>query len=460
MRRLILFALFVIPVGCTVGPNYKRPIVSVPDSYRQPYSPTSSQAAQSLGDEKWWDVFQDADLQQLIRTALENNYDLRIAASRVLQARAQLGITRAGQFPSVSADASIIKQRATSPQLGSDQTANGQVTVSASWDLDFWGKYRRATEEARATVLAFEWAQKEVLSTLVADVAIDYFQLRALDSQLEISKRTLSARRESLQMTQKLEQAGIDSMTDVREAEQLVYIAAAEVADLERQVTQQENAISTLLGRNPGDVPRGLALTQQPHAPEVPVGLPSSLLERRPDIRQAEENLVAANAQIGVARSAFFPSISLTGDGGFQSSALASLFTGPAKIWSLAASVIQPVFQGGRLRSNLRLAEAEHEQMLLTYQQTIQGAFQDVSDGLVAYQKNREFRIQEEHLFESAGDAARLSQIRFRAGTASYLEVLTNETTAFSAELNLAQARANELIALADLYRALGGGWQ
>jgi multidrug efflux system outer membrane protein len=460
MRRLILTALFIIPTGCTVGPNYMRPIVSVPDSYRQPYSPTPSQQAESLGDEKWWDVFQDADLQQLIRTAIENNYDVRIAASRVLQARAQLGITRAGQFPSVNAGADIIKQRAKSQQSGSVQTADGQLMVSASWDLDFWGKYRRSTEEARATVLAFEWAQKEVLSTLVADVAIAYFQLRALDSQLEISKRTLSARNESLQLTQKLEHAGIDSMTDVREAEQLVYIAAAEVADLERQVTQQENAISILLGRNPGDVARGLTLTQQPHAPNVPVGLPSSLLERRPDIRQSEENLVAANAQIGVARAAFFPSISLTGDGGFQSSALASLFTGPAKIWSLAASLIQPVFQGGRLRNNLRLAEAQHEEMLLTYQQTIQGAFRDVSDGLVAYQKNREFRIQQEGLYGSATDAARLSQIRFRAGAASYLEVLTNETTAFSAELDLAQARANELIALADLYRALGGGWQ
>jgi multidrug efflux system outer membrane protein len=460
MRRLILTALFIIPMGCTVGPNYTRPIVSVPDSYRQPYSATPSQQAESLGDEKWWDVFQDAGLQQLIRTALENNYDVRIAASRVLQARAQLGITSANQFPSVNAGADIIKQRAKSQQSGSVQTAYGQVMVSATWDLDFWGKYRRSTEEARATVLAFEWAQKEVLSTLVADVAIDYFQLRALDSQLEISKRTLRARNESLQLTQKLEHAGIDSMTDVREAEQLVYIAAAEVADLERQGTQQENAISILLGRNPGDVARGLTLTQQPHAPNVPVGLPSSLLERRPDIRQAEENLVAANAQIGVARAAFFPSISLTGDGGFQSSALASLVTGPAKIWSLAASLIQPVFQGGRLRNNLRLAEAQHEEMLLTYQQTIQGAFRDVSDGLVAYQKNREFRIQQEGLYGSATDAARLSQIRFRAGTASYLEVLTNETTAFSAELNLAQARANELIALADLYRALGGGWQ
>jgi multidrug efflux system outer membrane protein len=461
MRRLIVIALFVIPItGCTVGPNYKRPVVSIPESYRQPYSSTAPAQAQSLGDEKWWDVFQDPDLRPLIRTALENNYDLRIAASRVLQARAQLGITRAGQFPAVNAGAGVITQRTNTSQAGSVRTEDGQFTASASWDLDFWGKYRRATEEARATVLAYEWAQKEVISSLVADVAIDYFQLRALDSQLEISKRTLNARSESLQMTQKLEQAGIDSMIDVREAEMLVYTAAAEVADLERQVTQEENAISILLGRNPGDVPRGLALTQQPHAPEVPVGLPSSLLGRRPDIRQAEENLVAANAQIGVARAAFFPSISLTGDGGFQSSALATLFTGPARIWSFAASLIQPVFQGGRLRNNLRLAEAEHEQMLLTYQQTIQGAFRDVSDGLVAYQKDREFRIQEEHLYESAGDAAHLSQIRFRAGTASYLEVLTNESTAFSVELNLAQARANELIALANLYRALGGGWQ
>jgi multidrug efflux system outer membrane protein len=326
--------------------------------------------------------------------------------------------------------------------------------------LDFWGKYRRATESARATLLANEWAQKEVTATLVADLASAYFQLRQLDLELEISKRTLSSRQDSLELTQTLEEHGINTLLDVRQSEQLVYTAGAEVPDLERQIAQEENAISILLGNNPGEVARGLKLTEQPHAPEVPVGLPSSLLERRPDIRAAEQNLIAANARIGVARAAYFPQISLTGTAGYESSALTNLFTGPAGIWTLAGSVTQPIFQGGRLKSNVRLAEAQHEEMLLTYQQTIQGAFRDVSNALVAYRKNREFRIQQEHLVEAAQDAARLSEVRFKAGTTDYLEVLTNETNSFSAELTLAQAQGNELTALVQLYLALGGGWQ
>jgi multidrug efflux system outer membrane protein len=455
MRPLIALALFAVPIGCTVGPDYRRPNVSVPATYRQPYATTPETNATSLGDEKWWVVFQDENLRQLIRTAIENNYDLRIAATRVLQAQAQLGSTRADQFPSLSANAGISNQRGT--QVSGRSAA---ITASGSWNLDFWGRYRRATEGARATLLAFEWAQKEVMGTLVADVAANYFQLRALDDQLDIAKHTLAARQESLQLTQKLEKAGINSMTDVRESEQLVYGAGAQVASIERAITQQENAISILLGKNPGDIPRGLKLIEQPHAPEVPAGLPSSLLERRPDIRAAEQDLVASNAQIGVARAAFFPSISLTADGGVQSSALAGLFSGGAGIWSVAASLVQPIFQGGRLRNNLRFADAQREEMTLTYQQTIQGAFRDVSDALVAYQKDREFRVQQAGLYEAASDAARLSQIRFRAGTSSYLEVLTNGTAAFSADLNLAQARANELIALVELYRSLGGGWE
>jgi multidrug efflux system outer membrane protein len=284
--------------------------------------------------------------------------------------------------------------------------------------------------------------------------------LRQLDLELEISKRTLSSRRDSLQLTQTLEQHGINSLLDVRQSEQLVYTAAAEVPDLERQITQEENAISILLGRNPGDIPRGLKLTEQPHAPEVPVGLPSSLLARRPDILQAEENLIAAYAQIGVARAAYFPQISLTGTAGYQSVALTNLFSGPAGVWNVVASVSQPIFEGGRLKSNVRLAEAQRDQLVLTYQQVIQGAFRDVSNALVAYRKNREFRIQQEHLTESAQDAARLSEVRFKAGTTDYLEVLTNNTNYFSAELNLAQAEGNELIALVQLYQALGGGWE
>lgn len=248
-------------------------------------------------------------------------------------------------------------------------------------------------------------------------------------------------------------------MLDQRQTEELVYTAAAQIPDLERQIEQQENAISLLLGNNPGPVPRGLNLTEQPHAPEVPAGLPASLLERRPDIRQAEARLIAANAQIGVARAAYFPQISLTGSAGFESVALTSLFSGPAGLWSLAGSVTEPIFQGGRIKSGVRLAEAQQQEALLTYQQTIQGAFRDVSNALIAYRKNREFRIEQERLTASAQDAARLSEMRFRAGATDYLEVLTNETNHFTDELTLVQAQFNELQALVQLYQALGGGW-
>jgi outer membrane protein, multidrug efflux system len=466
--------------GCAVGPNYKRPTVDVPATYRgstpepeaTPAStpstgnqPARSEAAPkpaaSLGDEKWWEVFEDPQLQSLIRTALKNNYDVQIAATRVLQARAQLGITHADQLPTLGAGGNIASQQ--SPQIGpipAYEVTQGQLTAAAAWNLDFWGRYRRATEAARANLLANEWAQKEVTSTLVADLATAYFQLRELDLELEISKRTFDSRSQSLQLTQTLEQHGISSLLDVRQSEQLVYTAATEVPDFERQIAQQENAISVLLGNNPGDVPRGLRLTEEPHSPEVPAGLPSSLLERRPDVRAAEANLVAANAQIGVARAAYFPQISLTGAAGFESPALTNLFTGPAGIWNLAGSITQPIFQGGRLKSNVRLSQAQREQMRLSYEQTIQGAFRDVSNGLIAYRKNREFRIQQEHLLDSAQDAARLSDVRFKAGTTDYLEVLTNQTNSFNAELGLAQAQGNELIALVQLYQALGGGWQ
>jgi multidrug efflux system outer membrane protein len=414
-----------------------------------------------LGDEDWSKVFQDQELQGLIRTALQNNYDVRIAAARVLEARAQLGITRADQFPSLSGGGNITSQRSVaSGPLPAFQQTTGQLSVSASWNLDFWGRYRRATEAQRARLLAQEWAKQAVISSLVANVASGYFQLRELDLELEISKRTLASRSESLKLTAMRTEHGIDTMLDQRQAEQLVYTAAAQVPDLERQIEQQENALSILLGNDPGAIPRGMKLTEQPHAPEVPAGLPSALLERRPDVREGEQNLVAANAQIGVARAAYFPQISLTGSGGYQSSALTNLFTGPAGIWTFGGSLVQPIFEGGRLKSNVRLAEAQHQEMLLTYQQTIQGAFRDVSNALVAYRKNREFRIQEEKLTEAARDAAQLSEQRFNAGATDYLEVLTNETNYFSDELTLAQAQFNELQALVQLYQALGGGWQ
>ena len=459
--RLFLLSAALLLSGCTVGPNYKRPTVAVPGSYR---GTISDQAAQTqlaaLGDQKWWDIFQDEQLRALIRSALTQNYDSRIAAFRVLEAQAQLGITRADQFPTVGAGAGISDTRtAQSKFLPAFETSTGQVNLSAAWELDFWGKYRRATEAARANLVASEWARREVLSTLVANVASAYFQLRALDLELEISKRTLTSRQESLRLTRILADGGSTTLLDVRQAEQLVFTASAEIPVLEQQIEQQENFLSILLGQNPGDIPRGQILTEQRQPPEVPPGLPSSLLERRPDIQQAEAQLVAANAEIGVARAAYFPQISLSGAGGFQSSALTSLFTGPAGAWSFGASLTQPIFTGGRIRSQVRLAEARQQTAMLFYQQSIQGAFRGVSDALVAYHKTREFRAQEELLFRSAQDAARLSHMRYTGGVTGYLEVLTNETNAFSAELGLVQAQLSELLAVVQLYQALGGGW-
>jgi outer membrane protein, multidrug efflux system len=463
VRSLIALSLvMLLTSGCAVGPNYKRPRVDVPGTYRGAVPQEAPQpAAESLGDQKWWEVFQDKQLQDLIHTALQQNYDVRIAATRILEARAQVGIVRADQLPTISAGAQAVNERYPRVKLYPQyETSANQVDLSLAWELDFWGKYRRATESARANLLATEWARKEVIDTLVSDVASAYFQLRELDLELEISRRTLASRKNSLQLTQTLANGGATSMLDVRQAEQLVFTAAETIPDLERQIEQQENFISTLLGNNPGPIARGMKLTEQPHAPDVPAGLPSSLLERRPDIREAEAQLIAANAQIGVAKADYFPQINLTATGGYQSSALTSLFTGPAGLWSFGGSLVQPIFEGGRIRSNVRFTEARQQEAALVYQQTIQQAFRGVSDALVGYSKDREFREQQEQLTFSAQDAARLSETRYRGGATSYLEVLTNETNYFDAELGLAQAQLNELVALVRIYRNLGGGWQ
>ena len=460
-RAAIALLLTFSLSGCTVGPNYKRPSLDVPTSYRA--APTEGETGASpavLGDAKWWTVFQDEQLQNLIRVALQSNYDLRIAATRVLQAQAQLGITRADQFPSLSGGANINSTRtALSPEFPEFEETSGQLTLSASWELDFWGKYRRATEAARANLLASEWGQRAVVNTVISNVATAYFQLRALDLQLEISKQTLATRQDSLKLEVALEQNGSTSLVDVRQSEQLVYTAAETIPDVERQIQQNENLISILTGRNPGPVERGRKLTDQPHPPSIPPGLPSALIERRPDIQQAEQQLIAANAEIGVAKAAYYPEISLTGTGGFQSPALAKLFTGPAGLWNFGPTLTVPIFTAGKIRSNVKLTEAQQQQALLIYQETIQQAFRDVSDSLIAYQKNREFRVQQELLTASAQDSARLSEIRYQAGVTSYLEVLTNDTNFFAAQLNLAQAQQNELTALVQVYNALGGGW-
>jgi outer membrane protein, multidrug efflux system len=457
--KLFLPLVPILLAGCTLHPKYTRPNADIPTIYRS--ESTEDLQASSLGEAKWSEVFQDQELQGLIRTALQQNYDVRIAASRIVQARAQLGITRADQYPTISGGAAAGAQRSPQNKLQPAFELNAEeLDVSLSWVLDFWGQFRSATEAARAQLLATEWGRRAVVSTLVANVATGYFQLRELDLELEISSRTLSSRKESLQLVSTQEQHGATSMLEVRQAEQLVYTASSEIPDLQRRIQQQENSLSILLGRYAGPIPRGLTLTEQAHAPQLPSGLPSALLERRPDVVQAEQQLVAQNALIGVARAAYFPQVSLTGSGGTQSAALSGLFTGPSGIWSFAANLAQPIFNAGRIKSNVKLVEAQQQQAVLAYQQTIQESFREVSDALIGYQKTREFREQLELLTASAMDGSRLSALRYKGGATSYLEVLTSETNYFSAELSLAQARSSELLAMVQLYLALGGGWQ
>jgi len=459
-RWLIAVGLLLL-TGCTVGPKYKRPPVTVPDTYRGLAPDAGPQTAVSLGDEKWWTVFQDPQLQELVREALSQNYDLRIAAARVLQAQAVLGITRADQFPTITGGASTSNERLPATRITpAFETSPSQVNLSLFWELDFWGKFRRATEAARANLLATEWGRNAVVSSLVSNVASAYFQLLELDSQMEISRNTLRSRRESLRLVEVRAKGGATSLLDVRQSEQLVYTAAATIPDLERRIEQQENLISILLGKNPAPVTRGKSLVENAILPTVPAGLPSSLLGRRPDIQSSEQQLIAANARIGVAKAAYFPQITLTAVGGYQSSALTNLFTGPAGLWSFGGQLVQPIFTGGRIRSNVRLTEAQQQEAVLVYQQSIQQAFREVSDSLVAYRKNQEFRTQQELLTNSAQDATRLSDMRYRGGVTSYLEVLDSDTRYFDAQLTLAQARLNERLALVQLYNALGGGWQ
>ena len=447
--------------GCMIGPNYHRPGINVPDAYRgMTKEEIVNRQLDSIGQQQWWEIFQDKKLQDLIRTALAQNYDVRMAADRILEAQAQVTITSSYQIPTVTAGAGIISQRVEKTPLANPYEYGAyQVTGTVAWDLDFWGKYRRMVEASKASLLASQWARQEVITTLVAEVASAYFQLRELDMELEISKRTLKSEQESLGLTKHLADHGSASMLDVRQAEQLVYAAAEKVPDLERRIQQQENLISVLLGNNPGTIGRGWELTQQPHAPVVPAGIPSSLLERRPDIRQAEQQLIAFNAQIGAAQGAYFPDISLTATGGYQSTALSKLFSGPSGMWDIVGSLTQPIFNAGRIRAGVKFAKAQQQEALDLYRKTIQQAFREVSDALVAYRKTQEFTAQQDLLTQSAKDAARLSDLRYKGGLASYLEVLDSDTRYYSAELGDAQARLNELQALVDLYKALGGGW-
>jgi len=447
--------------GCMVGPNYHRPAVQTPTAFRDLADNPQVQAqAASYADLPWWQVFQDRQLQELIRTALKQNYDLQLATERINAGRAQVAITRSSLFPQVQGNGNF-----SGGKEGTFQTKFNfaTLTADAAFQLDFFGKLRRATEASRAELLATEDARQTVILTLVSDVASDYFALLQLDLQLQITRETVKTQEDSVKLTTLRVQHGVATKLDVLQAQQVLDTANASIPDLERLIAQEEDAISILLGNYPQGVPRGRPLVEQFLPPEVPPGLPSTLLERRPDIREAEQIMVAANAEIGVAKAQFFPQISLTGSGGGsfgRSSAFSSLMSSQLGIWSYGAQVSQPIFTGGALRGNLKLAESQHKQALIAYRQAIQQAFGDVSDALIGYEKLHQVRVRQEDTVADLQESVRLSNMRYTGGTTTYLEVLDGQRSLFNAELTLAQARGTEYQSLVQIYRALGGGWQ
>jgi outer membrane protein, multidrug efflux system len=464
MKTCAIFAAIsasTVMIGCMVGPNYHRPAVPTPGVYRDLSDDSQAQGqAASFADLHWWQVFQDPRLQELIRTALKENYDLQLATERISAARAQVTITRSSLFPQVQANSNF--------EGGKDPTSQSTynilaVTADAAFQLDLFGRLRRATEASRAQLLATEDARETVVLTLVSDVASDYFALLELYLELQITRDTVKTQEDSVKLTKLRLDHGLATKLDVLQAQQVLDTANAAVPDLERQIGQEEDAISILLGHYPESVRPGLPLAEQPLPPEVPPGMPSTLLERRPDIRQVEQDLITANAEIGVARAAFFPQISLTGSGGGafgRSTLFTGLMSSQTGIWSYGVQVSQPIFTGGALSGNLRLAESEQRQELIAYKQVIQLSFRDVSDALIGYQKLHQVRVAQEITVKDLQDSVDTSLRRYRGGITTYLEVLDGQRSLFTAELTLAQARGNEYQSLVQLYKALGGGWQ
>jgi outer membrane protein, multidrug efflux system len=455
--------LISVLAGCNVGPRYKRPAYSAPPVFQGADDATVvSDVKNSLGDEQWAEVFREPELQALIRTALANNYDVQIAAKRVLEEQAQVQIAHSQEFPQITGGGNAVGATIP-PALGTglgNPLAFGSFNLGAAWTPDFWGIYRKQTEAARANLLAQTWAQREVRLTLVQQVATTYIELRALDRQLAITKETLKVRQDSVQLTETLERGGSVPLADVREAEQLLYTATSQLPQLEQQIQQQENALRLLLGENPGHVAHTDPSALAPPPQDPPIGVPSQLLERRPDIQQAEQTLIAANAQIGIARAQFFPQVSITASAGFGGDQFSNLFDASGKTIYGIGSLTQPIFEGGKLRGQLKLSKETEQEMVLNYQKTIAGAFRDVSNALIALDKQREYREQQEKLVAAAQDATRLARIRYQGGATSYLEVLTTDSNLYSAQLNLATAEQGEALAMVQLYSALGGGWQ
>jgi multidrug efflux system outer membrane protein len=467
MKRIVA-ALLLIGILQTLTiaqkkKQYEPPKELTPSTYRGDQQP----GPQSFGDVKWFEVFKDEKLQELIREALVHNYDLREAVARIDAARANLGIVKADQYPTFTASSDLTVQRNsrdgafTIPEpVKRDRTFGSVLLNLLTFELDIWGRLRKATAAARADLLASEENRKAVITTVVSDVATAYFTLREFDYELEISKNTLRSREESLRIISLRQQQGVATMLDVRQAEQLVYDATEVIPAQEQAIEQTENFLSYLTGTNPRAIPRGLSLTEPQFPPTVPPGLPSELLERRPDILAAEQRLISANFQVGVAKAAYFPRITLTGFLGFESAQLTNLFSGSRSIWAFVPQVTQPLFTGGRLKNNVRFTKAQREFFIADYQKTIQSAFREVSDSLIAYQKVKEVRVQRELLVNTVRDRSRLAYLRYNGGVATLLDALDADRDLFDAERSLAAARRDELLSVVQVYKALGGGWQ
>jgi multidrug efflux system outer membrane protein len=450
--------------GCNVGPKYTRPQVPAPPAFRgADDAAISSAPADSIGDQQWSAIFKQPELQALITEALKNNFDLRIAAERVLEQQQQVKITRSQMFPQISAGGTGAGADIPSSTTGiniDSPLAIGSFALNASWTPDFWGLYRNQTKVQRETLMAQTWAQRAVRLSLVQQVATTYFQLRALDQQLDVAKQTLKARQDSVKLTSTLVHGGSAPLSDLRQAEQLLYTATSQIPQLEQQIQQTENSMQLLLGHEPGKVAHTDASALTPPPQDLPVGIPSQLIERRPDIQQAEAQLRAANAQVGVAKAQFFPQLTISASAGLGGNSFSNLFDPSGRTIYGIGQLAQPIFTGGKIRGQYDLSKRQQDEMVLAYQKSIYTGFRDVSNALIAVNKQKATREQQELLVAAAKDATRLARVRYQGGATSYLEVLTTDTNLFTAQLNLVSAQQNEALTLVQLYASLGGGWQ
>jgi multidrug efflux system outer membrane protein len=465
MKRLVVSLSVLVLSGCTMGPNYQRPKVALPGEFRGAPAPGGATAA-SIADTKWQDLFPDQTLNQMVTTALTHNFDLQIAAERVEEARAQLGITRANQFPSLDGQVGFTAARSSSvgantllPNNYTLQSSYTSLGVALSWELDIWGRLKRQTEAARAQYLASNEARRAVGVSLVAEVMEGYFQLLEQDLELDISNKTQGIAKDSLNLVELRRQRGAASGLDVKQAEQLLYTAGVQRAAAEHAIAESENLLSLLQGSIPAAQARGRKLEEIPLPVQMPAGPPAELLERRPDIREAEQNLVAANAQIGAARALYYPQFSLSAFAGAQSRSLLNLASSPARVYTVAPSAMQSIFNAGAIRNTVRFSEAQQRELLVAYQKSIYTALREVSDALVGLDRLREQRAEQEKLVATLEETVRLSELRYRGGLDSYLQVLDAQRTLFSGQLQLAQLRLQERVSVVQLYRALGGGW-